>query len=86
MKQKVSLNKHHTSGSIRNLIVTTSVRILAIVQERFDKNTRTICMTGKTSGLQKYEVFSDLFCEIKSNFTGFRGKQRFAHICVVPSG
>ena len=26
----------------------------------------------KTSELQKYEVFSDLFCAIKSNFTVFQ--------------
>ena len=37
MKQMAILNKQDTSGSIRDLIVTTSIRILAIVQERFER-------------------------------------------------
>jgi hypothetical protein len=37
MKQTVILNIHDTSGSIMELIVTTSKCILVIAQERFEK-------------------------------------------------
>ena len=65
MKHMVILNKHDTTGSISDLIVTTAVCILAIVQETFEKFTGTMCLI-EDPGSQKYEVFSNLFSQNKS--------------------
>ena len=73
VKQTVILNIHNTRWSIRDLIVTTSVSTLAIVQERFGENHLYHMYNWKTSWSQKYEASSDLFCTIKSNFTVFLG-------------
>jgi hypothetical protein len=74
MKQTVILNIHDTSGSIRDLIVMTSLSILVIVQERFEKVTRTNMYDGRPQD-RKNVIFSNLLCVIESNFTVFQLKK-----------
>ena len=57
-----------------DVIVTwqsTSIRILAIVQEKNEKILLYHMYDWKTSGLQKHGVFSNVVCAINSNFAIF---------------
>jgi hypothetical protein len=64
MKQTFILNIHDTGRSIRDLIVTSFLCILAIVQERFEKITLTICITGRPQDHKNMRFLAICFVQL----------------------